>query len=169
MPWRDAIAVCDRREELNAWNYEAVAKSYACYGRNFTSRRADNYEDVFKFLRVDTPAKIFYAGEQRKHRREILRLRLAPSLREGKRKRETPLRMTGFGMGMRYRPSTNTTSECVKTSGLSATIAISSQSPNPFGCSAKFGDVARRFGWPGLQNQRAIRNGNEKFLPGVDA
>jgi hypothetical protein len=60
-------------------------------------------------------------------------------------------------------------SEGVKNSWLSSTIAISPQPLNPFGGAAKFGDIARSFGWPGLQNQRAIRNGNEKFLTGLDA
>src|SRR5579864_1238550 len=62
------------------------AESYAHEGTSFTSRRADNYEHISKSLQIDTPGKIFLRnGERRENRREILRLRLAPSLREGRK------------------------------------------------------------------------------------
>jgi len=61
------------------------AKSYAFDGRNFTSRRADNYEAFSNFCRLILERKIFYAPGTKKNQKETLRLRLAPSLREGGR------------------------------------------------------------------------------------
>ena len=34
-----------------------IAEFYACDGRNFTSRPADNYEEIFKFLQIDAQEK----------------------------------------------------------------------------------------------------------------
>jgi hypothetical protein len=62
---------------------KGLADSYACDGRNFTSRPADNYEEIFELLQIDTRAKnVLRAVDQRKNRSEILRLRLAPSPRD---------------------------------------------------------------------------------------
>src|SRR5580692_9537770 len=61
---------------------QRIAKSYVCDGRNFTSRPADNYEHISKFLQIDTQAKnILRAGQPRTEERSFD----CDSLREGKK------------------------------------------------------------------------------------
>src|SRR5580692_8526824 len=70
MRWWFVIAVRNRMRGST----QRIAKSYVCDGRNFTSRPADNYEEIFESLQIDTQAKnILRAERTKKNLREILR------------------------------------------------------------------------------------------------
>src|SRR5580704_10840054 len=63
MPWQFAVAVKNRMRG----SAKRIAKSCAYYGRNFTSRPADNYEEVLNFCRLILERKnILRTGDEKK-------------------------------------------------------------------------------------------------------